>query len=101
VNVGNLRPWQKGQSGNPDGRPSNSKLQAEIITDLERDGRKVTPADKLLVQRYVELLRSRSHSDTNTALKIWQALADKYAVGKRDEMTLQRYAALQARKAAS
>ena len=75
------------------------QMESEVIADLEQDGRKVTTADRLLVQRYVELLRSRSHSDTNTALKVWQALCAKYA-GQRSgtEMTLQRYAALKAQK---
>ena len=44
------------------------QMEAEVIADLEADGRKVTSADRLLVERYVQLLRSRSHSDTNTAL---------------------------------
>jgi hypothetical protein len=48
----------------------------------------VTSADRLLVQRYVELLRSRSHSDTNTALKVWQALCAKYAGRRQPNMTL-------------
>jgi hypothetical protein len=53
-------------------------MEADVVADLERGGRKVSSADRLLVQRYVELIRSRSHSDTNTALKIWQTLGDKY-----------------------
>jgi hypothetical protein len=43
---------------------------------------------RLLVQRYVELLRSRSHSDTNTALKVWQALCAKYAGQRQPNTTL-------------
>jgi hypothetical protein len=53
-----------------------------------------------LAQRYVELLRSKDHSDTNTALKIRQALYDKYAAKHAGEMTLEKYAAIQAKKAA-
>jgi hypothetical protein len=53
-------------------------MEAEVVADLECGGRKVSSADRLLVQRYVELIRSRSHSDTNTALKIYQTLGAKY-----------------------
>jgi hypothetical protein len=73
-------------------------MESEVIADLEQDGRSVSSADRLLVRRYVELLRSRDHSDTNTALKIRAALFSKYA-GKRPAMTLQAYAALQSKKA--
>jgi hypothetical protein len=53
-------------------------MEAEVIRDLEAGGMTVSSADRLLVQRYVEFLRSKSHSDTNTALKIREALVQKY-----------------------
>ena len=62
-------------------------MENEVIADLEADGRKVTSADRLLVQRYVELLRSRSHSTVNTALKIWVALSAKYAGERAPDLT--------------
>src|SRR5262249_45490040 len=93
------RPFPKGVSQSIQFMATRRQMEAEVIADLEADGRKVTTADRLLVQRYVELLRSRSHSDTNTALKVWTALTAKYA-GKRPGLTLEAYAALQSRKAA-
>ena len=74
-------------------------MLADVLADLELAGKKVTSADRLLAQRYVELLRSRDHSDTNTALKIRQALYEKYAAKHAGEMTLEKYAAIQAKKA--
>jgi hypothetical protein len=91
------RPFPKGVSQSHQFMATRKQMEAEVIADLERDGRKVTSADRLLVARYVELLRSRSHSDTNTALKVWTALAEKYAT-QQPGMTLERYAALHARK---
>src|SRR5262249_26227931 len=73
------RPFEKGVSQTHKFAQTRSQMEAEVIADLEAGGRKVTSADKLLVARYVELIRSRSHSDTNTALKVWSALAAKYA----------------------
>ena len=73
------RPFPKGVSQSVQFMATRRQMESEVIADLEQDGLKVTSADRLLVQRYVELLRSRSHSDTNTALKVWQALAAKYA----------------------
>jgi hypothetical protein len=73
------RPFEKGVSQTNRFRATRQQMLNEVIADLEAGGRKVTSADKLLVARYVELIRSRSHSDTNTALKVWSALAAKYA----------------------
>ena len=81
------RPFEKGVSQKALFAKTRSAMESEVIADLEADGRKVTSADRLLVQRYVELLRSRSHSDTNTALKVWQALCAKYAGERQPNMT--------------
>src|SRR5215472_6813066 len=82
------RPFEKGVSQTAKFTITRRQMEAEVIADLERDGRKVTSADRLLVQRYVELIRSRSHSDTNTALKVWAALAEKYAGQRQSNTTL-------------
>ena len=73
------RPFPKGVSQSGLFMTTRRQMIDEVIADLEQGSRTVTSADRLLVLRYVELIRSRSHSDTNTALKIWQALAAKYA----------------------
>jgi hypothetical protein len=73
------RPFERGVSQKALFAQSRRQMVDEVIADLEAGGRKVSSADRLLVQRYVELIRSRSHSDTNTALKVWSALAAKYA----------------------
>jgi hypothetical protein len=92
------RPFQKGVSQSAKFAATREQMEAEVIADLEEFGRKVSSADKLLVARYIVLLRSRSHSDTNTALKIREALVEKYA-RNQPGMTLEKYAAtLQARK---
>src|SRR5262245_50333634 len=82
------RPFPKGVSQSVQFMATRRQMESEVIADLEQDGRKVTSADRLLVQRYVELLRSRSHSDTNTALKVWQALCAKYAGQRQPNTTL-------------
>jgi len=82
------RPFPKGVSQSIQFMATRRQMEAEVIADLEQDGRKVTSADRLLVQRYVELLRSRSHSDTNTALKVWQALCAKYTGQRQPNTTL-------------
>jgi hypothetical protein len=81
------RPFPKGVSQSTQFMATRKQMEGEVIADLEADGRKVTSADRLLVQRYVQLLRSRSHSDTNTALKVWQALCAKYAGQRQPNMT--------------
>src|SRR5215467_5682560 len=81
------RPFPKGVSQSIQFMATRRQMEAEVIADLEQDGRKVTSADRLLVQRYVELLRSRSHSDTNTASKVWQALCAKYAGQRAPDLT--------------
>jgi len=92
------RPFEKGVSQTHKFAQTRSQMESEVIADLESAGKTVTSADRLLVARYVELLRSRSHSDTNTALKILAVLAVKYS-NKHSGMTLERYATiLQARK---
>ena len=72
------RPFQKGVSQTHKFAQTRSTMEAEVIRDLEAGGMTVSSADRLLVQRYVEFLRSKSHSDTNTALKIREALVQKY-----------------------
>ena len=72
------RPFEKGVSQTHKFAQTRSQMEAEVIADLEAGGRKVSSADKLLVQRYVQLLRSRSHSDVNTALKVFMTLTGKY-----------------------
>jgi len=97
---GRGRPFEKGVSQTHKFAQTRSQMEAEVIADLEEGGRTVSSADRLLVQRYVELLRSRNHSDTNTALKIREALVEKYA-RNQPSMTLERYAALKAEKGAA
>src|SRR5262245_65548330 len=72
------RPFERGVSQTALFSATRKQMLDEVIADLETGGRKVTSADRLLVQRYVELLRSKSHSGANTAIKIWHALAAKY-----------------------
>jgi hypothetical protein len=73
------RPFPKGVAQSELFLTTRRQMEAETIADLERDGRKVSSADKLLVQKYVQLLRSKNHSSVNTALKVWMALAEKYS----------------------
>src|SRR6516162_8145862 len=94
---GRGRPFPRGESQTHKFAQTRSAMEAEVIADLEEGGRKVSSADLLFVQRYAEFLRSKSHSDTNTALKIREALVEKYA-RNQPGMTLERYAALQAKK---
>jgi hypothetical protein len=96
------RPFEKGVSQTHLFAQTRSQMEAEVISDLEAGGRKVSSADRLLVQRYVQLLRSKSHSDVNTALKVFTTLTSKYA-GKDAPNTsaFDKYvAALQAKDAA-
>jgi hypothetical protein len=81
------RPFEKGVSQTAKFALTRAQMLSEVIADLERDGRTVTSADRLLVARYVELIRSRSHSDTNTALKVLSALTAKYAGQRQPNMT--------------
>jgi hypothetical protein len=76
------KPFPKGVSQTALFTTTRKQMEAEVVADLEADGRKVSSADRLLVRRYVEMIRSRSHSDINTALKILLALQSKYS-GKR------------------
>ena len=66
---------------------TRKKMQDEVVADLERNGATVSSADRLLVQRYVQMIRSKNHSDVNTGLKILAALTAKYASGKQPNMT--------------
>ena len=81
------RPFEKGVSQKALFAKTRSVMESEVIADLEAGGRKVSSADRLLVARYVELIRSRSHSDVNTAMKIWAALTSKYASKGQAGMT--------------
>ena len=99
---GRGRPFPRGESQTHKFAQTRSAMEAEVIADLEEGGRKVSSADRLLVQRYVQLLRSKSHSDVNTALKVFTTLTSKYA-GKDAPNTsaFDKYvAALQAKDAA-
>jgi len=91
------RPFQKGVSQSAKFAATREQMEREFIADLEEYGRKVSSADRLLVARYIVLLRSRSHSDTNTALKVRESLITKYCTNQPG-MTLEKYAALQAAK---
>ena len=81
------RPFPKGVSQSNQFMATRRQMENEVVADLEADGKKVTTADRLLVQRYVQMLRSKSHSDINTGLKIWHALASKYAGSRAPDMT--------------
>ncbi len=80
------RPWPKGVSGNPAGsRVQDSRRQALQIEITAELGGQVSPADKLLLQRAVELLtrRAKSHVDSvrgiNLAHRIIGELRRRYA----------------------
>ena len=94
---GRGRPFERGVSQSAKFAQTRSQMESEVIRDLEEGGRKVTSADRLLVQRYVELLRSKDHSDTNTALKIREALVEKYCANQAG-MTLEKYASILAKR---
>jgi hypothetical protein len=99
---GRGRPFERGISQSALYAQTRSAMEAEVIRDLEAGGMKVSSADKLLVARYVQLLRSKNHSDINTALKVFTTLTGKYA-GKQSPNTtaFDKYVAnLQAEKAA-
>ena len=81
------RPFEKGVSQTHKHAQTRAQMLDEVVADLEAGGRKVSSADQLLVARYVELLRSRSHSDTNTALKVLDALSSKYIKNQPANMT--------------
>ena len=81
------RPFEKGVSQTAKFAATCQQMLDEVIADLEAGARKVSSADRLLVQRYVELIRSRSHSDVNTAMKVWAALTSKYAGKGQPNMT--------------
>jgi hypothetical protein len=81
--------WQSGISGNPAGCRvhdlQRQTLQAQIEAEL---GGHVSPADKLLLARAVELLtkRAKSHVDavrgTNLAHRILTSLRTKYTAAQ-------------------
>ena len=91
------KPFERGVSQTHKFTRSRLEMESEFVRDLEEGGKQVTKADRLLVERYIQFLRSRKNSDLNTALKIREALVEKYS-SKQGGMTLERYAALQARK---
>ena len=96
------RPFERGVNQRAKFAQTRSDMEREVIRDLEAGGMKVSSADKLLVARYVQLLRSKNHSDINTALKVFTTLTGKYA-GKQSPNTtaFDKYVAnLQAEKAA-
>jgi hypothetical protein len=81
------RPFPKGVAQSEVYVATRKKMQDEVVADLERNGATVSSADRLLVQRYVQMIRSKNHSDVNTGLKILAALTAKYASGKQPNMT--------------
>jgi hypothetical protein len=96
------RPFERGVSQSARFNQTRQQMQGEVIRDLEEaSGRPVSSADRLLVARYVELLRSKSHSDVNTAMKVWAALTSKYSgKGPQNVSAFDRYVAdLQAKDA--
>jgi hypothetical protein len=82
------RPFPKGVAQSEVYVATRKKMQDEVVADLERNGATVSSADKLLVSKYVQMIRSKSHSQVNTGLKILAALTAKYAGGKQPNMTL-------------
>ena len=62
------RPFEKGVSQTAKFALTRAQMEAEVVGDLER-------------------VRSRSHSDTNTALKVWAALAAKYTGERAPDLT--------------
>ena len=97
------RPFARGVSQTALFQATRKQMEDEVVRDLEEAGRRVSSADKLLVSRYVQLLRSKSHSDVNTALKVFAALTAKYAGKGASNMTaFDKYVAeLSAKKDAS
>jgi|SRR6516162_9220832 hypothetical protein len=97
------RPFEKGVSQTAKFTATRRQMLDEVIADLERGGRKVSSADKLLVARYVELLRSKSHSHVNSAMKVYAVLTAKYSGKDASAMTaFDKYVAeLSAKKDAS
>jgi hypothetical protein len=73
-------------------------MMDEFIRDLEQaGGRKVSEADRILVERYVALIRSKSSPSLNTALKIRECLVEKYCANQAG-MTLEKYASILAKR---
>jgi DNA-binding transcriptional MerR regulator len=62
--VSNLRPWKKGQSGNPGGKPKLTPEQREATAKL----RKYTPE---VVDRLRQLCKSKDERVAHAACKTW------------------------------
>jgi len=91
------RPFPKGVSQTALFTATRDQMEREFIADLEEAGREVSKADRLLVSRYIHFIRSRKNSDLNTAMKIREALIEKYA-RNQPGMTLAKYAGILAKK---
>jgi hypothetical protein len=63
-NVSNLRPWKKGQSGNPGGKPKLTDEQRQASEKL----RKYTPE---VVDRLLQLCKSKDERVAHAACKTW------------------------------
>jgi hypothetical protein len=91
------KPFEKGVSQSALFAATRDQMEREFIADLEEAGREVSKADRLLVSRYIQFIRSRKNSDLNTAMKIREALIEKYA-RNQPGMTLAKYADMLAKK---
>jgi hypothetical protein len=110
LRMANLKPWQRGQSGNPAGRKSRAQRHQETVDELIADlGGNVSPIDRLLIKqaawlliRAEDLQRVRSHTTAaneeatrcvNSVVRILLRLRDDRP-NPDDAMTLTKYAAL-------
>jgi len=85
--LANLRPFEKGVSQTHKFAQARERMLAEFIRDLERAGERVSEADRLLAERYVRLIKSKSSPQLNTALKIREVLIERYSGNKASAMT--------------
>jgi hypothetical protein len=92
------KPFQKGENQAAKYAAVRQRMMDEFIADLESaGGRKVSEADRILVERYVALIKSKSSPSLNTALKIRETLTSKYCTNAPG-MTLEKYAAVLAKR---